>query len=79
MQALIDQIKTGDIWRHYKNKDYRIITVSCSTEDLTWSVVYEALYDNAVSQIWHRPIEMFLEEIEIDGTNVPRFTHVTQK
>jgi len=77
MQTLIEQIKAGDIWRHYKNKDYRIITVSCNTEDLTWYVVYEALYDNAVSKIWHRPLEMFLETIEIDGTNVPRFTHVT--
>jgi len=77
MQTLIEQIKPGDIWRHYKNKDYRIITVSCNTEDLTWYVVYEALYDNAVSKIWHRPIEMFLETIEIDGTNVPRFTRIT--
>ena len=67
------QIQPGQIWRHYKNKDYRIITVSCSSEDLTWWVVYEALYDNHVSKIWHRPLDMFLETIEIDGKVVPRF------
>jgi hypothetical protein len=78
MHGLINKIKPGEIWRHYKNKDYRIIAVSCNTEDLTWSVVYEALYDNNVSKIWHRPLEIFLEEVEIDGTNVPRFTRITQ-
>ena len=73
MQALIDVIKPNQIWRHYKNKDYRIIAISCNTEDLTWSVVYEALYENDVSQIWHRPIDMFLETVEIDGQIAPRF------
>lgn len=76
MQNLIDQIKPGDIWRHYKNKDYRIIAVSCDTESLLWYVVYEALYDNHVSRIWHRPLEIFLEEIEINGIKTPRFTRV---
>lgn len=73
MQALINQIKPQQVWRHYKNKDYRIIAISCNTEDLTWYVVYEALYKNNVSQIWHRPLDMFLETVEIDGTIVPRF------
>ena len=76
MQTLIDQIKPGDTWRHYKNKDYRILTVSCDTETLTWYVVYEALYDNPVSKIWHRPIDMFLEEVDINGVNRPRFIHI---
>jgi len=44
MQAIANQIQPNQIWRHYKNKDYRIITLSCNTEDLTWYVVYEALY-----------------------------------
>lgn len=76
MQSLMNQIKPGETWRHYKNKDYRIITVSCNTEDLTWYVVYEALYDNEVSKVWHRPLEMFLEDVEIDGHMIPRFKRV---
>lgn len=71
-------IKPGQIWRHYKNKDYRIITISCDAEDLTWYVIYEALYDNEVSKIWHRPLEMFLEMVEIDGISAPRFKHITE-
>lgn len=29
MQPLINQINPGETWRHYKNKDYRIIAISC--------------------------------------------------
>lgn len=76
MQTLIDQIKPGEIWRHYKNKDYHILAVSCHSEDLSWYVVYETLYDNPVSKIWHRPLEMFLGNVEIDGKIIPRFTRV---
>ena len=76
MQKLANTIKSDQIWRHYKNKDYRIITLSCDTESLTWYVVYEALYENNVSQIWHRPVDMFLEMIEFDGKSVPRFSLV---
>jgi hypothetical protein len=76
MQALIDKIKPNEIWQHYKGKQYRIITVSCHSEDLTWYVVYETLYDNPVSQIWHRPLEMFLGTLEIDGAIVPRFMRI---
>lgn len=79
MQSPTDIIKPHQVWRHYKNKDYRIIAISCNTEDLTWYVVYEALYNNNISQIWHRPLEMFLETIEIDGIMTPRFTHIEQK
>jgi hypothetical protein len=73
MNALQNSIKPNQIWRHYKNKDYRIIALSRNTEDLTWYVVYEALHENDLSQIWHRPIDMFLETVEIDGQSVPRF------
>lgn len=73
MQVNLNQIKPGQTWRHYKNKDYRIIALSCNTESLTWYVVYEALYENSVSQIWHRPLDMFLETIEVDGKNIQRF------
>jgi len=71
-----NQIKPNQIWRHYKNKDYRIIAISCCTETLQWYVVYEALHDNEISTIWHRPLNMFLETVEIDGISMPRFTHI---
>ena len=66
-------IKIGGIYQHYKGQQYKILCVSRHTEDLTWYVVYEALYDNKVSPIWHRPIEMFLEKITLEGECKPRF------
>lgn len=78
-KSLINQINTNDVWQHYKGKQYRIIALACHPEELTLYVVYEALYNNPVSQIWHRPMEMFLGTLEIDGTIVPRFVHVGEK
>ena len=66
-------VKSGDIWRHYKGKDYRIITLSRSAHDLTWYVVYEALYENEASQIWHRELDEFLGSVNTDGKAVARF------
>jgi len=37
-------------------------------------VVYIPLYDNDESKIWVRPLEMFMEEVELDGKKIPRFT-----
>ena len=73
MNASIDQIKPNQIWRHYKGNDYRVIALSCHSEDLTWYVVYETLYENSVSKVWHRPLEIFLGTVELDGLIVPRF------
>jgi len=73
MHMLIDQIKPHDIWQHYKGGHYRIIALSCHSEDLTWYVVYETLYDNNISRIWHRPLEIFLGTLELDGQTIPRF------
>lgn len=76
MSNCMDGVVPGEIWRHYKGNDYRIIAVSCHTEDLSWYVVYEALYENSVSKIWHRPLNMFLESLEVNGEIVKRFNKV---
>ena len=75
----MEHIKAGDIWQHYKGNHYRIIGLSCHSEDLSWSVVYETLYDNPVSKVWHRPLEIFLSTVEIDGKTMARFSLVDQK
>jgi hypothetical protein len=70
---LIQSIKVGGIYQHYRGDRYKVLAVSRHSEDLSWYVVYEALYDNQVSKIWHRPLAMFLEEIEVNGVRTPRF------
>lgn len=63
-------------YRHYKGKEYRVIGVAKHSETLEELVVYETLYDNEVSRLWVRPLEMFLENVEVDGKTVPRFEYV---
>jgi len=72
-EELVKQIKVGGIYQHYRGDTYKVIAVSRHSEDLSWYVVYEALYDNPVSQIWHRPLAMFLEETDVKGVRMPRF------
>ena len=60
-------------YRHYTGKKYNVLGVAKYSETLEEMVVYEALYDNEVSQLWVRPLKMFLEDVEIDGKKVPRF------
>lgn len=61
------------IYRHYKGKEYRVLGVAKHSETLEEVVIYEALYENILSQLWVRPMSMFTEVIMIKGKKVPRF------
>lgn len=69
------KIKLGK-YRHYKNKLYRVLGVAKHSETLEDLVVYEALYDNDVSRLWVRPLQMFTEDVEVNGKKVPRFEYI---
>lgn len=64
-------ITSGSIYEHYKGFRYKIIGVARHSETLEELVVYQALY--AESSIWVRPLDMFLENVLIDGKPHPRF------
>jgi len=59
-------------YRHYKGNEYEVIGVAKHSETLEDLVVYRALYGNF--DLWVRPLAMFIEEVEIDGKIMPRFT-----
>lgn len=63
-------IKKG-IYRHYKGNFYEVIDIAKHSESLEEMVVYKALYGDF--GLWVRPLKMFLESIEIDGTVQKRF------
>ena len=70
------ELKMGGIYRHYKGKTYRVIDLARHSETLEWLVVYECLYENPEAKIWVRPMGMFLEDITLDGKQVPRFAYI---
>ncbi len=69
------QVKLGT-YEHYKGKRYKVVGVYKHSETLEDLVAYECLYDNELSQRWVRPLEMFIDEVEVDGVPTPRFRYV---
>ena len=61
----------GKKYRHYKGRNYLILYQAKHSETLEDLVVYQALYGER--GIWVRPLDMFLEQVEVDGILVERF------
>lgn len=66
-------IKPGR-YRHYKGNDYQVIDVATHSETLETVVVYRPLYGEG--KLWVRPLEMFVETVEIEGEQQPRFAYL---
>ncbi len=69
------KIKLGK-YHHYKGNFYKVIDIARHSETLEYLVVYECLYDNPDGRLWVRPLEMFLEEVEVNGKKMPRFKFI---
>jgi hypothetical protein len=66
----------GGIYRHYKGKMYRYLRVVRHSETLEELALYETLYENDLGSVWVRPLNMFFEDVEVDGKLVPRFAYI---
>ena len=64
-------------YRHFKGNEYIVIGVAKHSETLEEMVVYRQDYGER--GLWVRPKEMFLETVEVDGRQVPRFQFVEPK
>ena len=73
MKTSLPAIKTitKGIYQHYKGQQYQVIDFARHSESLEAMVIYQALYGD--HGIWVRPLDMFIENVDINGISTARF------
>lgn len=74
----MDELKPGR-YQHYKGKFYELIGVGKHRETFEEFVVYRALYNSeefGEKSLWIRSKKMFIENVMVEGKQVPRFRYV---
>ncbi|PKF63022.1 DUF1653 domain-containing protein [Psychromonas sp. psych-6C06] len=66
-------IKLGK-YQHYKGSFYQVEGMATHSETEEKLVVYRPLYGEQA--LWVRPLDMFIETIDVDGVLKPRFVWV---
>lgn len=71
-------VKPG-LYRHTKSgKHYTVIGTAAHSETGELSVVYKPEYVHDFEfDFFIRPVDMFIEQIELDGAMRPRFEHIS--
>ncbi len=82
------QIPENGFYYHYKHDEakgfndhaYEVFGIARHTEEKGFLVLYKPLYENdwfIPANYQARPLDMFNEDVIIDGKSVPRFTKIT--
>lgn len=66
----MEHIKIGRVYRHFKGNYYFVENIGKSSETKETLVIYKSLYDREDTNIWIRPLSMFLEEIPERPDNI---------
>lgn len=71
----MQKIKLGK-YKHFKGFDVTVIGVAKNSENYEEEFVVYMHPIDGHEQMWIRPMAMFLENIERDGYNGPRFEYI---
>jgi hypothetical protein len=66
----MDKPNIGEMYKHYKGNHYKILVLCKHSETGEELVVYERQEDG---NRYARPLDLFFNEVEFEGKNVPRF------
>lgn len=69
--ARLSDITPGAKFRHYKQKDYEVLTLATDEATEEPVVVYRALYGEF--GVWVRRVSSFCETVTVDGSEKERF------
>ena len=64
-------VKVGHRYKHFKEKEYIVLHLARDSETQEELVVYKAAYGEEI--VWVRPLNMFFEQVVVDGKLVNRF------
>ncbi|MBP8925751.1 MAG: DUF1653 domain-containing protein [Pseudomonadales bacterium] len=67
----LPELPEPGIYRHYKGKFYEVLGTAVHSESGEQLVVYRACYGKR--GLWVRPLAMFVESVEVNGSLQPRF------
>jgi dipeptidase E len=74
LSTAAQRVTVGARYRHYKQLEYRVHALALREEDNEPCVIYQATYDKRLT--WIRPLSNWMEDVEINGRQVKRFTKV---
>ena len=72
-----DAPKAGEIYKHYKGDNYKIVLLAEHSNDNEWIVVYQPMYDFPDADYFCLPLREWVMTKEWEGQQVPRFTKIS--
>ena len=72
-----DAPQAGEVYRHYKGDNYRVVLLAEHSNDNEWMVVYEPLYEHPDAPYFTRPLKEWREVVEWQGRKAERFVKIS--